>query len=326
VFQHEAGEDHAKELQALRAQSKATVEEIQAANLNTLRELKAEHASSLESEIQSSSKQLNHSKLELKATHDDLAKAKTALEVSRSEVQSLKEQLEEMKAAADVEVHLTPEHIAENERLKRALSGAEADLSVTTEILNLTKSSMTAMSDHHAQDLEEAAKARAEEMSKLKAIHEEELILLTKEKDVLSVRLSDTEGELATVRAELGSLKASPKANNNGIVASHEATSPSSGVVTDEMLSQVHEAHNLKLGDLMAEHDKAVKMLQQQLDDAQKKIRDLGDEVSRKTMEIQFMESENDEQSEAVTRYVQFFRLKSCIGGLVALAFIFGLF
>ena len=255
-----------------------------------------------------------------------MAKAKTALEASRSEVQSLKEQLEKVKAAAEAEVHLTPEHIAENERLKRALSGAEADLSVTTEILNLTKSSMTAMSDHHARDLEEAAKARAEEMSKLKAIHEEELISLTKEKDVLSVRLSDTEGELATVRAELGSLKASSKVNNNGIVASHDATSPSIGVVTDEMLTQVHEAHNLKLGDLMAEHDKAVKMLQQQLDDAQKKIRDLGDEVSRKTMEIQFMESENDEQSEAVTRYVQFFRLKSCIGGLVALAFIFGFF
>jgi len=253
-----------------------------------------------------------------------LAKAKTALEASRSEVQSLKEQLEKVKAAAEAEVRLTPEHIAENERLKRALSGAEADLSVTTEILNLTKSSMTAMSDHHARDLEEAAKARAEEMSKLKIIHEEELISLTKEKDVLSVRLSDTEGELATVRAELGSLKASPKVNNNGIVASRDAASPS--VVTDEMLSQVHEAHNLKLGDLMAEHDKAVKMLQQQLDDAQKKIGDLGDEVSRKTMEIQFMESENDEQTEAVTRYVQFFRLKSCIGGLVALAFIFGFF
>jgi len=254
-----------------------------------------------------------------------LAKAKTALEASRSEVQSLKEQLEKVKAAAEAEVRLTPEHIAENERLKRALSGAEADLSVTTEILNLTKSSMTAMSDHHARDLEEAAKARAEEMSKLKVIHEEELISLTKEKDALSVRLSDTEGELATVRAELGSLKASPKVNN-GIVASRDATSPSIGVVTDEMLSQVHEAHNLKLGDLMAEHDKAVKMLQQQLDDAQKKIGDLGDEVSRKTMEIQFMESENDEQTEAVTRYVQFFRLKSCIGGLVALAFIFGFF
>lgn len=326
MFQHEAGEDHAKELQALRAQSKAAIEEIQAANSNTLRELKAEHASNLESEIQGLNKRLSNSKLELKATQDDLAKAKSALEVSRSEAQSLKEQLEEVKAATEAELRLAPERVAENERLKRALSDAEADLVVTTEILNLTKSSMTEMSDHHARDLEEAAKARADEMSKLRATHEEEVALLTQEKDDLSVKLSDTEGELATVRAELGSLKAAPKANSSDVVTSHDAVSPSGSVVTDEMLSQVHEAHNLKLGDLMAVHDKAMNVLQQKLDDAQKKIRDLGEEVSRKTMEIQFMESENDEQSEAMTRYVRFFGLKSCIGGLVALAFIYGLF
>jgi transcriptional antiterminator len=189
-----------------------------------------------------------------------------------------------------------------------------------TEMLNLTKSSMNEMSDHHTRDSEEAAKARAEEVSKLKTTHEEEVVSLAREKGKLAVRLSDLEGELATVKAELGSLKASPKMNGNGAAAD---ASPA-GVVTDEMLRQVHEAHNLKLGDLQAEHEKSTKALQQQLDDAQKKIGDLGAEVSRKAMEIQFMESEQDDHSETVTRYVKFFQMKSCIGGLLALAFVYG--
>lgn len=200
------------------------------------------------------------------------------------------------------------------------------DLTALTEALNLTKSSMNEMSDRHTRDLEEAARTRAEEASALKSVHEEEVIALAREKGDLAVRLSDMEGELATARAELDSLKASPKLNGNGAVASHDASpSGGGGVVTDEMLRQVHEAHNLKLGDLQAEHEKTMKAMQKQLEDAQKKIGELGAEVSRKAMEIQFMESEHDEQSETVTRYVKFFRIKSCIGGLVALALIYGL-
>lgn len=238
----------------------------------------------------------------------------------------LARQLEAAKNAAGAASAITPEHASEIARLTQELSHTKDDLAAMTEMLNLTKSSMNEMSDHHTKDLEDAAKARTEEVSKLKAMHEEEVVALAREKGDLAVRLSDMEGELATAKAELDSLKASPKVNGSGAAAAR-ATSPSAGgVVTDEMLRQLHEAHNLKLGDLQAEHEKAVKAMQRQLEEAQKKIEELNTDVSRKAMELQFMESEQDEQAEAVTRYVKFFRIKSFIGGLVALALIFGFF
>lgn len=259
-------------------------------------------------------------------TQDDLAKAKNSLDASRGEVETLAKQLEAAKNAAGTTSSVTPEHAAEVARLTQELSHTKDDLTAMTDMLNLTKSSIAEMSDHHTRDLEEATKTRAEEVSKLKATYEGEVLSLAKEKGDIAVRLSDMEGELATARAELESLKASPKVNGSGAAAAYTNSSSGGGVVTDEMLRQVHEAHNLKLGDLRADHDKSTKGLQKQLEDAQKKIGELGAEVSRKAMEIQFMESEQDEQSEDVTRYVPFFRIKSFIGGLVSLTLIYEVF
>jgi DNA repair exonuclease SbcCD ATPase subunit len=271
-------------------------------------------------------KQLNNSKLELKATQDDLSKAKASLDTSRSEVETLIKQLEEAKAALGTSSAVNPEQAEEISRLTQELAYAKDDHAALTEALNLTKSSMTEMSDRHALDLEEAAKTRASEGTHLKTIHEGEVNTLIKEKTDFAVKLSDIEGELATVRAELDSLKASPKVNGNGSVTA-DGASPSggTGVVTDEMMRQLHEAHNLKMGDLGAEHEKAMKAAQQQLEDAQKKIGELGSEVSRKAMEIQFMESEQEDQNESVTRYVKNFRFKTCVGILLALVLIYGL-
>lgn len=265
--------------------------------------------------------------MELKATQDDLSKAKSSLDGSRGDVEILTKQLEEAKAAFDASSAVNPEQVEEISRLTQELAHAKDDRAALTEALNLTKSSMTEMSDRYTLDLEEAAKTRVDEVSHLKTVHEEEVIALVKEKGDFAVRLSDIEGELATAKAELESLKASPKVNGNGALAADGAPpSDGTGVVTDEMMRQLHEAHNLKLGDLQAEHEKTMKAVQKQLEDAQKKIGELGSEVSRKAMEIQFMESEHDEQSESVTRYVKFFTFKSCIGVLLALALIYGLF
>lgn len=286
-----------------------------------MRELQADHASSLESEVQTLTKQLNNSKLELKATQDDLSKAKTSLDTSRGDVEILSKQLEEAKAALDVSSAVNPEHVEELSRLTQELTHAKDDRAALTEALNLTRSSMTEMSERHALDLEEAAKTRVDEASKLKTVHEEEVMAIVKEKSDFAVRLSDLEGELATAKAELDSLKASARVNGNGLKASEDASpSDGTGIVTDDMLRQLHEAHNLKLGDLQAEHEKNMKAMQKQLEDAQKKIDELGSEVSRKVMEIQFMESEQDDEHETVTRYVKFFRIKSYIGVFVASA------
>ena len=54
----------------------------------------------------------------------------------------------------------------------------------------------------------------------------------------------------------------------------------------------MHEAHNAKLHDLQAEHDKATKALKESLDASLSKADDLKQEVDRKAMEIQYLEQE----------------------------------
>ena len=299
VLKDEAATFHSQELSALRAQSTAAISDIQISNQATLEQVKAEHAASLETEVSSLSKQITKLNVELKATQDDLAKSKAALQASRAEVESLAKQRDEAREQADATPELSAEHSAEIVRLSTALSHAVDDLSAANEMLALTKSSMTEMSEKHSQQLEEIAQKRAEELQKLHAIHDEEISKLATDKTDLVVKLSDLEGDLATTKSDLEASKlASPKANGNGagLVAS-----PS---VTKEELSKLHEAHTLKIHDLEAEHEKVVRQLKEQLEAASSKATELQQDVERKAMEIQYMEQDQDESQEQITRYV----------------------
>jgi len=69
----------------------------------------------------------------------------------------------------------------------------------------------------------------------------------------------------------------------------------------------MHEAHNAKLHDLQAEHDKALKAVKESLDASMSKTDELTQEVARKAMEIQYLEQDQDESQDQITRYVEFF-------------------
>lgn len=292
----EAGEAHGQELQTLREGSNATIEQIQKANQISLENLKAEHASVLESEVKDLIKQVNTLTLDLKATQDDLSKAKSALETSCSEVEILTTQIEEARTAAELSPPISPEAASEIARLTQELVVAKDDLAAATDMLGLTKASLTEMSDNHGKELEEAAKSRAEEVIKLRAGHDAEVASLATQKSDLLIRLSDLEGELATTRATLDAEEPAPKSNGNG--ASHAQTSG----VTKEELQRMHEAHNLKIYDLEAQHEKALKTIREELEARHAKVDELQLEVDRKTMEIQYLEQEQDESQEQVTR------------------------
>lgn len=260
--------------------------------------MKKEHAALLDSQIKSLEKQISNQALDLKATQDDLAKAKAALEASKAEVASITAQRDEVKAAAAAGATPDPAIAEEIERLTRELAHSKEDVSAAQEALALTKQTLTDVSGNQTTELEEAAKGRAEEVTRLKAAHEEEVNTLVSQKTDLATRLSDLEGELATLKASAGAeATASPKAN--GTNGSAQPTSPG---VTKEELQKMHEAHNAKLNDQQAEHEKALKDLKDSLEASHSKADELQQEVARKAMEIQYLEQEQDESNDQITR------------------------
>lgn len=294
------------------------MEQIQAMNQSALEALKADHASMMNSEVKSLEKQINTLKLDLKATQDDLTKAKTTLEAARADVESLTTQRDEARAAAAAAPGTSPEHAEELARLAQELSIKKDDLEAATNHLDLTKTSLAEMTNNQAKELEEAAKSRAEEVTKLRAAHDEAVALLEAEKAALASYLSDVQGDLATLKASIGSEATAPKSNGNGSVH------PQSPGVTKEELQRMHEAHNLRIHDLQAEHEKTMKALNIKLEASEDKAAELHQEVGRKAMEIQYLEQDQEENQEQITRYVGFFRLKSFIGAAIALAVIYG--
>ena len=107
----------------------------------------------------------------------------------------------------------------------------------------------------------------------------------------------------------------------------------------------MHEAHNLKLGDLQAEHDREMRVLRDELERALAMADDLNRQVSQKTMEIGCeyliacvgelpiillchpdLEKEVEEGNDTVTKYVRIFGFKSFLAASFALLVVVGIF
>ena len=188
-----------------------------------------------------------------------------------------------------------------------------------TDAFVATQETMREMHNNHTRELEEVAKVRADEVTKLRSAHDDEVSALTNDRIALTTRITDLEGELATAKATLAAeTVTSPRSNG----ASHARSSS----VTKEDLTRLHEAHNLKINDLQAEHERSLRKMREELDAALNKADSLGQELSRKTMEIQYLEQEQEESQDTITRYVRLFGLKSFLGGICALAVVYGLF
>lgn len=260
--------------------------------------MQKEHAVLLDSQVKALEKQISNQAVDLKATQDDLVKAKAALEASRAEFANLTAQYEEAKAAGEAPTVPDPAIVEEIERLTKELSHAKDDVAAAQDALSLTKESLSEATNNQKKELEEAARGRAEEVTRLKAEHEKEIGTLVTQKMELATKLSDYEGELATLKASItAEPPASPKVNGTNSAA-HAST------VTVEELQQMHEAHNAKVHDLQAEHDKALKAVKENLEASLSKADELQQEVARKTMEIQYLEQEQDDSQDQITRYV----------------------
>lgn len=309
AMQAEAMEVHSQDLHAHRTNFDATTAQLRAQSDSAMQALKDEHADILENSTRDMQKQLNKLNVELKATQDDLNKAKAASEAIRADLASVTAQRDEARASASAAPKTSPEHLAELESLKRELSHTKDDLAAVTDMLNLTKSSIEEMSNKHSIALEEAATARAQEATQLRAEHDGQLSDLAKQKADLLTQLSDLEGELATLKATVSSAAQTPKTNG---------TTPAQPSVDNrEELQKLHEAHNLKINDVQAEHAKAIRALEEKLEEAAAQNEKLQADVDRKIMELKYMEDDQEESQEQIIRYV--LELFQCPNNLLSL-------
>ena len=309
---------HGVDLQAFRAESTASLEQVTQFHESTINSLKEEHATILEEQTGNLKKQISKLTLELKATQDDLVKSKAALTSSAQELKSLKAQLEVAHATAEVLASSTPsDRTAEVNALRKDLGDARSDLTALQEVLAATNESIADMSNRHGEELEEAAEARAVEVTKLKSAHEFTLAQLAREKSDLASKLSDAQSEISTLKATIATESAIPAATRP---LGHERTG--SGV-TEEGIRKMHEAHNLKMNDLQAEYEKKLREVREELEATNDKAKDLQSEVERKAMEIAYLEQDQEEANDTITRYVKLFGFKSFLGGALVLALIY---
>lgn len=315
-LQSEAGSAHGQDLQSLRAESQATMEQLRAAHQSTIDSLKAEHQAALDNQVKALEKQIANQSLELNAAREDLTRAKATASAATSELENVKSQLDEAKQLiSSLDKSDKDATIAQ---LSKELANAHEEHAALKDMFVASNEHLREITNNHVTELEEAAKGRVEEVTKLRAAHQEEIDALTKDRTALTMQLSDLQGELATVKAQAAD-PATPSRTNGA------AHARSSSVSRDD-LQKMHEAHNLKLYDLQAEHERALQALQDELEAARSKADDLNQEIARKAMEIQYLEQDQDESQDQITRYVKVFGFKSFLVGLGTLAVIYGLF
>ena len=301
----------------MRAESQETIEQLRTAHQSTVESLKAEHQAALDNQVKTLEKQIAGQTLELNAAREDLAKAKATASAATSELESLRTQLEEAKQLiASLDKSDKDATIAQ---LSKELSNMHEEQAALKDMFTASNEHLREITNNHVTELEEAAKGRAEEVTKLRAVHQEEIDTLTKDRTALTMQLSDMEGELSTLKAQLASA-ATAAPRSNGAVHARSSS------VTRDDLQKMHEAHNLKLYDLQAEHDRALRAVKDELAAALSQADELNQEVTRKTMEIQYLEQDQDESQDQITRYVRVFGFKSFLVGVCSLAVIYGLF
>lgn len=277
------------------------IEQLNTQHRSYIEDLKSEHIAEMNTQVKALEKANNEKSLDLKATQDDLAKAKASIAASANEIEGLKKQLEEaQRLVVSVTESSASEHVAELQRLHAALSDAQEEVTSLNSVIGAQKESITAMNENHKREREEAAHAHVEETSKLRSSHESESSSFAKVRESLETRVADLEGEVATLRATAAAASTypPPSPRTNG---SARSGTPD---VTKEELQRLHEAHNLKVIDLEAQHTKSVRNLTEERDSAHSRSTELTDALERKDFENNLLQQDNDDKEDMISRYV----------------------
>lgn len=274
---------------------------MRSAHQNEIEDLKKSHESALERAVGKLNKDFANMKLELKATQDDLAKAKAVAAASQPEIDSLKAQLAESLKATD-EATASAMLLAQEEieRLTKAVAGLQGELESTKSAMVSSQEMFVQnheqMMKNHATEREEAAKLRAEALQALKAEHEGELKKLSEMRTEILSALEDEREAKEKALAQVASLsrqQPAPAPKSNGAAPAD---------VSKEDLTRMHHAHTLKLSEVEAQNQKSIKALKEKIAEMEATAEELRNDVGRKEMELSFLETEKEEAADEIKR------------------------
>jgi chromosome segregation ATPase len=286
----------------LRAQSQEAIDQVCAAHETTVEELNAAHEEVLSISSKSLENKLNSVGLELRATQDDLAKAKANLAAAQNEVDALTTQVNQLKEALDTAQAAASSDAgsaAEIDRLKGEVFSLNDELSMVKSAFQATKESFAEISANHDRELEEKTQLHVEQTQKLRAELEEERAAFAQTRTKLESELEDE--RVAKERAKAEALAAqtalqtppmSPKPNGN-------APTP---MVPREDLQKLHEAHCAKVSELEVDYQKAVENLEEQLRVVKGDYEEANAALQSKTLELKFTDSEKQDLENELAR------------------------
>ena len=277
------------------------MEQLRSAHSSSLAQLESSHNEALDASRKSFEKQLASLNLELKATQDDLAKAKQTVGTLQSESAAKEAEIERLKGEVESAKSTTA---AESEKdvqiaaLRKQLEVMADDLEATKMASEAQKESLREMTESHQRDLEEAAKSRVEAVQALKEELEQETNGWAAEKAKLTQDLEDervakerAKAEAQAAQTALRTPPMSPKVNGQ----------PSQMVPRDELL-KAHEAHSAKMDEVNSSHLKMTEALTKEVEELKSEVSELKNNLSSKTLELKFLGDEKQELEEELER------------------------
>jgi len=224
-----------------------------------------------------------------------LAKAKASLAAAQNEVDALTLQVEQLKGAlniAEAAASSDAGREGEIERLKGDVFSLNDELTMVKGAYLANKESFTAITASHERELEEKTQLHVEQTQRIRAELEEERALFTRQRTKLEGELEDERVAKETAKAEvlaaqtaLRTPPTSPKPNGSAPIP----------VVPREELQKLHEAHSAKVSELEADHQRALRNLEEQLRAMKEDYEAANAALQSKILELQYTENEKQD-------------------------------
>lgn len=272
-----------KELEGLREayRNEVSAMETEIAHLQSRRDAEGTRAQELQVELEIAQEQLTTMERQTTDQHLALEIKDKALVVTASDLKSVKSQLEDVRARI-ASIERTKN--AEIARLKKELAEAQETRVALSKTFNATKEKLAR---RHAQEAEESARSRTEEIAKLKAAHQAALEELERnhrgtlqEHAASSAQQIETRNaELETMRGELANAQAALSTSHQQIQTLRtqygDLYQRASSIerTKDEAIAQLQTSHHEQLAaarqercDMQRACDTRVRQLQERLE------------------------------------------------------------
>lgn len=290
-FENTADAEHKIELQKLRWQSDATIEQITSANREALHDTQASLSAEADERVEKLQKRLSEAELELQATQEDLHKSKLSLSGKCIELEAVTLQVQKMHAEKSASSVFSASH--SDAGVHKELETTRDELRGLRAAFQATKESMASMLTHHRRELEGVERTHVDELADLGRKSAQEKSDLLDAKDAAQTRIRELEIEINNAERNAQMLVMSPPAESQGVTS-----------VTREELARMHEAHNLKLHTVDAEHRQVLQLMSNSIEQLIRDKEELRSAAERREMEIHFLSTENEENADRIKRYV----------------------